>query len=365
MNSSMSDMTPHLHSLIADPLHVARDAARGGARIIGYLGSDVPVALIAAAGALPLRLRGAAGAGTPRADQYLESAYSPESRAVAEQWLRGELDFVDAVVFARTDDSAQRLYYYLCELQRRGLCAGPRPLLFDIANLARPMSADYTRESTHRLARELGVSDSALGHALNRVSRREGLADQVRAQRAATAPLPGSLAWAWQRASECDWREDFDALTTRWLEHAPRLTGARRLVLAGDPSPDGAVHRAIEAAGGSVVADLSESLPDTTPATPTHIDSIADQARARRSPVLAMRESREWVATCARGARADAVLFWLIEEDESMPWEIARQMRHLAAAGIPALLLSRQPWQAGEDALTRVREFIATLKAAP
>ena len=32
----------------------------------------------------------------------------------------------------------------------------------------------------------------------------------------------------------------------------------------------------------------------------------------------------------------DAVVFWLIEEDEALPWEIARQMRSVEAAGIPA-----------------------------
>ena len=47
-------------------------------------------------------------------------------RSIAEQWLTGELDFLDAVVFPRSDDSAQRLYYYLCELQRRGARAAAR-----------------------------------------------------------------------------------------------------------------------------------------------------------------------------------------------------------------------------------------------
>lgn len=364
MNTSVNHTVQHLHTLIADPLHVARLAAHGGSRVVAYLGNDVPVALIAAAGAMPLRLRGVVGQETALADRYLESAYSPESRAVAEQWLRGEFDFIDAVVFPRTDDSAQRLYYYLCELQRRGLCAGPRPLLYDIANLARPMSAEYTRESTHRLARELGTLPAALGQALSRLTRREALADQLRTHRAASAPMAGSLAWAWERASACDWREDFDSMSARWLEEAPRLSGPRRLLLAGDPSPDGAVHRAIENAGGSVVVDLTESLPDAPPAPSASIDTVADHVRTRRSPVLAMRENPDWIVDCARGARADAVLFWLIEEDESMPWEIARQMRILEAAGMRTLLLSRQPWQADEAALTRIREFVAALKVA-
>ena len=108
-----------IHELLADPLAAARTAARGGSRVIGYVGNDIPVALILAADALPVRLRGLAGP-TPRADRFLESSFTPDTRSIAEQWLAGDLDFLDAVVFARSDDAGQRLYYYVCELQRRG-----------------------------------------------------------------------------------------------------------------------------------------------------------------------------------------------------------------------------------------------------
>ncbi|HEY6126459.1 MAG TPA: hypothetical protein VIV63_17525, partial [Steroidobacteraceae bacterium] len=64
----------------------------------------------------------------------------------------------------------------------------------------------------------------------------------------------------------------------------------------------------------------------------------------------------------ARQAHVDAVVLWLIEEDEALPWEIARQMRSLADARIPALLLSRQSWRAGETALNQVKLFVETLQ---
>src|SRR5689334_14756372 len=107
MNTHASDALEHARLLIDDPLLAARAAAREGSRVIGHVGNDVPVALILAAGALPLRLRGDSRAGTAQADRYLESAHAPELRAIAEQWLTGALDFIDAVVFPRTDDSAQ------------------------------------------------------------------------------------------------------------------------------------------------------------------------------------------------------------------------------------------------------------------
>src|SRR5262245_35237078 len=123
----------HIDRLLRDPLLCVRDKS-ASVRVVGYVG-DVPVELILAAKALPIRLRGLAGASTPLADRYLESAFSPEVRAIAELWLSGQLDDIQSVVFPRSNDSAQRLYYYLCELQRTGRCAGPRPLLFDVATL--------------------------------------------------------------------------------------------------------------------------------------------------------------------------------------------------------------------------------------
>lgn len=352
-----------LDTLICDPASAARAAARDGARVIGYLGPDVPVALLLAAGALPLRLRGAAtGAGTAQADRYLESAHSPEYRVIVEQWIAGELDFLEAVVFPRTDDSAQRLYYYLCELQRRGLCAGPRPLLYDVASIGRGMSQEYTRASTRRLALELGVDDAQLPGGLRRVAQRAAFSAELRARRLADAPVAGSLAWAIGRAADCDWRDSFETAARGWLAGLPPLSTPRRILLAGDPPPGDALHRAIENAGGSVVAECSEPEADTGLDAGSGIDAIADQFHARRTPVRVMRENAGWLVDRARQANATAVVAWLIEEDESLPWEISRQMRHLKDAGIPALLLPRQPWRVDDTAVQQVTRFMAALK---
>jgi hypothetical protein len=364
MNVKVPNYLDRLQCLLVEPLHAARAAARDGTRVVGYVGNDVPVALIAAASALPVRLRCDARESTARADQFLESAHTPEMRSILEQWLAGELDFLAAVVFPRTDDSAQRLYYYLCELQRRSLCGGPRPLLYDVADIARPSSTGYTRESTRRLAQELGSREDLLASAMQRVARREVLLAEVRLRRAAESPLSGALAWSVERASTCDWREEFDAATRHWLLEGPGLSRARRILLAGDPPPDDSLHRAVENTGGTVVLELTESVAGAMPSQPALIDALADHFHARRNPVREMRANGDWVADRARHAQADAVVFWLIEEDEALPWEIARQMRSLVDARIPALLLARQPWRAGERTLNQVKEFVKTLKVA-
>jgi hypothetical protein len=71
-----------------------------------------------------------------------------------------------------------------------------------------------------------------------------------------------------------------------------------------------------------------------------------------------MRRQPRWLADCALSHRADAVLVWLSEENEALPWEIARQMQALRAAGIPALLLSRQPPDFSPSVLEQVTAFV-------
>jgi 2-hydroxyglutaryl-CoA dehydratase, D-component len=341
-----------------DPQHAARQAAATGQRVVGYVGNDVPVALILASGALPVRLRGEPDADSSRADEFVESSFAPQVRAIAAQWLRGALDHLHSVVFARSDDSGQRLYYYLCELQRRGLCAGPRPLLYDAASLARDTSFEHTLESTRLLAAQLDAAALALVPAIERVKQREELLAAVQARRLLPAPLPGSAAWECVSAAACDWRTSFDEAARRWLDAATLLAMPKRVILAGDPPPDAQLHTAIEAAGASVVLELTESTQRTERNHRQPLAAIAADFHARESPALSMRRDARWLADQALDHRADAVLVWLSEENEALPWEIARQMQALRAAGIPALSLARQSWQIPAAVLAQIMHFV-------
>jgi len=65
----------------------------------------------------------------PFAAEWMENRFAPWAASILEDWAAGAFDAHEAVVFARADDSAQRLYYYLCELRRRGvMTGGPEPL---------------------------------------------------------------------------------------------------------------------------------------------------------------------------------------------------------------------------------------------
>ena len=349
--------TEFTRSLRDDPQSVARSIAASGARVVGYVGNDVPVALILAGGAAPVRLRGNSKHRPTRADQFVESSFSPELRVIADQWLQGALDHLQSVVFSRSDDSGQRLYYYLCELQRRGLCAGPQPLLFDVAGLDRGASFEHTLESTRILASQLGVSAGSVAPALERVKQREELLRSVRAHRLQPSPLAGSAAWAVEYTAACDWRPEFDEAARRWLPTAAPQPASRRLLLAGDPTADDQLHLAIEAIGATVVAELTESQFADERKQSDPLAAIAEEFLGRESPALSMRRNPHWLCERALASRADSVIVWLSEENEALPWEVARQMESLRARGIPALLLARQPWRISPSVLAQVTDF--------
>ena len=352
-----------IERLRRNPQHVARAAAAGGERVIGYVGADVPAALVLAANALPVRLRAPADTGSSgAADRFVESSFAWSQRAIVEQWLQGTLDHLDAVIFSRSDDGGQRLYYYLCELQRRGVCAGPRPLLYDVASLARQTSFEHTLESTRLLAAQLGSAAHRLEAALQRVRRREQLAQAVQARRLLPAPLRGSAAWAFEFGAACDWREAFDEAARSWLDQSSLLHIPRRVLLAGDPQIDDQLHLAVEACGASIVLELTESTSPGERNQREPFAAIADEFQRRESPALAMRGNARWLLDRAREQRADAVLLWLSEADEALPWEIARQVRVLREAEIPTLLLARQPAHVSVASLTQVMNFLRVLR---
>ncbi len=241
-------------------LAVARTAAASGQRVIGYVSDDIPVELIVAAGALPVRLSGIPQP-TPRADPYLESSFGPAARSLLEQWLQGELDFLDAIVFPRSNDTAQRLYYYVCELQRRGVHSGPRSLIFDVARIARDTSRQHTCDSVRKLAALLGASEDKLNAGATRLAARAALLTELTEMRLALRALPGSAVMRAWRSLESDWTSNSEAAVRDALAASTRVDNTTRVLIAGSTPPDERFHAAVERAGGNVVDEFFDAAP--------------------------------------------------------------------------------------------------------
>lgn len=356
--------TPLTLPTLDDALTLAAQRRAQGERSIGYVGYDIPVELILAASAHPIRLCEHLGTTTGRADVYVEATFSTTTRQVAQRWFAGELDGLDAVVFSRSDDSAQRLYYYLCELQRHGRCRGPRPLLFDIARIDRSSSRAHTVTSTQRLAAELGTESTQLRAAITRVAQRTQLLAELAAARRARS-ISGAKTYAALRAAERSWDSETDAALSD-LTALPELAAHRRLALIGSELHHELIHSAVESSGAVICEEITErlalepahALDESNPiaALGAHYHRLACDARA----LLAQPQR---IVERVHAAKSNGVVLWLSAADSALAWEAPRIVAALRAANIPCVSLTLQPDGGDPGALAQVAQFARSLEA--
>ena len=285
---------------------------------LAHVGPNLPQDLLRAtgrhAGVLPFD----PDAPTPRADEWLESKFAPWSRCILQNWADGRYDELEQVLFSRADDSAQRLYYYVCELQRRGLLAGPEPLILDIAKIPRASSARRTVDAVRALAARLGVVADDLARSI--------------------------------------------ALCDRDRVRLARSPAGRVCLLAGSPPPDRRLHDAITAAGfaarGPTLADAWSELGPTVGDADDPFASIGRQLHALARGPRAFVDAGAALEREVMDASARAVVLWQIEEDDALAWHLPAQRAALARAGVPALVLTRRDWLARDGASEEIGAFL-------
>jgi hypothetical protein len=350
MNSSLIS----IDSVLADPLALGRQADFA----IGYVGLDIPEDILAAPGMYSLHLPWTTGAATPRADLWLEDSFPGWARSMVESWLAGEFDFLRYVVFSRGDDTAHRLYYYLCELQLCGVAGGPTPLIFDIARIRKPSSLQWTIAAVQQLSRELGLGEDALQAGIEIANARRGRLRELAANRTAA----GSACERLTRALL------FAPLESLNLELEPAGQNSRgRLLLAGSSPPDDHLHRVAEEAHWNVVGEaydrslerLGAAVPDSPGTAAERIGRhIHDSEIGPRS--FHSRASR--LLEVARRSRASAAVFWLAEEDEAIAWDLASSRRALQDSGLPHLVLTRRKWGYSDAPGAEITDFLEGLQ---
>jgi benzoyl-CoA reductase/2-hydroxyglutaryl-CoA dehydratase subunit BcrC/BadD/HgdB len=350
-----------LNRALGDPLHAARSR-----RSMGHLGWDVPVELILAADAVPVQLSELPCSGdTARADRFLESSFSAPSRVVAERWLAGDLDCLESVIFSRSDDSAQRLYYYLCELQRMGECKGPRPLLYDLARIQRATSVAHTVESTRALAATIGVDESRLMATIARVDARRALLNELETLRLKDEVPLGSVSHRIAAGARADWSDEFDESLREWLVGPTLVAPRKRVLLVGSVPSDDHVHAALEVDGTVVVGEINEAASATQRANHTGdpIEIVARRCHEQTSAIRKLLQSPAGIVAEAQALRADGVIVWMLATDTGLAWQAPRIESALRAASLPTLLLTSQPQTLSTEALTRIGAFRLALEA--
>ena len=151
------------------------------------------------------------------------------------------------------------------------------------------------------------------------------------------------------------------------LTESPLSPSGPRLILAGSTPPDAQLHEAVERAGGTIVAEWGDHALDRL-GSPVALDADPIKALARHYHALPY-GSRSFADRAAgllqqvRLCRADGVVFWLIEQEEALVWDLPLQQRGLHQLSIPSLTLTRCAWQADAGVLEAVRSFAERLGA--
>jgi len=136
---------------IADPYR-EWSARFPGRRAFGYFCTYAPLELLHSAGFAPVRLMQSSGA-VRLADAHLPSFSCALARTTTERFLRGELDFLEGVLFAHTCDTLQ----CLADIWRMAKVHSQVPTFSLPTVLNGSASRNYLIEELRRLADELVV----------------------------------------------------------------------------------------------------------------------------------------------------------------------------------------------------------------
>lgn len=343
-----------LNAVLADPLAEAR--AKPGA--VAYVGADFPLDIVLATERAFCHLPWRSGRATPVADQWLESAFPGWARSMLEDWAGGVFDCFASVVFSRGDDASQRLYYYICELQRQHRLAGPRALILDAATIPRDSSVRHNLRALTTLLDELQIDTRDLLQGVTAANARR----QWYRQLASRHGLPGELRERMARATL--FRDLYPDCAEASL---PDGNTGRGVLLVGSAPPDERLHAAVTAAGWNLRGEVHPY------ALARHGAPIEASSGEAVMQVLAQRLNRQPYGPRTFADRAtlleaeldasgaEAVLLWLTEEDESMVWELPALRAVVQRRALPALVMQRRRWDMEDGVPVEVQRFLEYL----
>lgn len=358
--------TDSLRTMLAATLSDPLAPFRAEDRPLAYVGFDIPLDVLFASRRpfchLPWRKRA-----TPQADRWLETAFPGWARSMLEDWFDGTFDRFERVIFTRGDDAAQRLYYYVCELQRRGVLGGPRPCIFDVALIRRATSVAHCERALRTLMRELDIDTAALRNGIACANRQRAWLSRLDSARLGGPQLgdsvhaPGHL---YENITRAALFRDMSLIGGALA--LPPAAPAHRLLLAGSVPPDDAFHRAAESRGWNVVHEAHQLnlCRHGPPLRDTGRDPVTLLAQHCNEQACGSRSFGDRAAALVDGcklAAADAVVLWLTDEDEALAWHVARQRAALAATGLPHLVMTRRRWDGADGAADELCQFLQAI----
>lgn len=352
-----------LAEVYADRYAAARAYRAGGGRVVGCVGADVPVELVTAVGALPMRLAGDPGADPEAAVRYLGPGFDGPALHVLADLLAGEPP-VDLLLVSHDCEASLQLFYAIRELRRLGLEPQlPETHLVDLLHLPHDTTTRYNLTRLNELAAllERWSGSRIAGDVL---ARGVAVHDEIRAAwrelrvlRTGERPrLRGTDALHVIGAGTVLPPESYLPLVRALLDDAGSLPAhdGTRVFLTGSSHDTDGVYRSLEENGLLVVGedhDWGDALAEPDVGEPT-LERIAEryQQRTATAATGGLAQRRDGTVRALERSRADVLVSYVREGDEAPLWDFAVQSR---AVEVPAVLVGGQRY--GSIDLDRVR----------
>jgi benzoyl-CoA reductase/2-hydroxyglutaryl-CoA dehydratase subunit BcrC/BadD/HgdB len=378
--------------MVEDILHEIRELTRdhtnrhveewksSGSPVIGYFCHYVPREIILAAGALPLRLRGAGSADSSLGDAYLSSRVCTYVRHVMSIALDGQYDFLDGEISSNACDHVRRsadVFVKKTDIPFHGFLSIPR-------NPRESLYAYYLQELrklVDGLERHFGVKidDDRLRDAIRKLNGNRRRLEKLNQMRLEDRPkLSGAEALCVHIASQMLPSDVFWKLADELieaLEHRRGLDSSRgRLVMIGAELDEPGYLEAIESQGALVVADrlcfgARSVLPAMDEEAPDPLDEIGRTYFFSSSCARMIGDfPRRWeeLKQCVQAARGDGVIFERIVFCDPWGADLHNILHRVKIEGaFPVLSLTREYNIVPTGQVrTRVQAFLERIEVA-
>ncbi len=353
-----------------NPMAQALEAHRAGIPVVGITSNTIPWELVRAAGFFPLMLR-ADGRVTPAADEYMEAGvFQARIRQIFDSVVRGEWDFLRAILIPRTSEQEYKLFLYLSEVARELPREGmPRVYLYDLLHTRSPESREYGLERTHELKKQL---EELSGQPIGADALREAVVESNAARAAVRRLLrlrhdsPRLSGTEALRLIGPFWFMSRAEFTMLAVEAAEDLGGREtlpgvRLLVTGAPLDRVGLHAALETRGAVVIAEDdwwgTRSVGPDINASNDVLTTIFEHyyLEAPSPRVFPPEAADRWFRSSVTNG-VDGVVFYLPPEDYVAGWDYPRQKQFLDGLGIRSLAIREE---AGAGVLSlKTRESI-------
>lgn len=339
----------------------ARELKKDGKKIMGYISALGPLEVIAAAGLIPVRMRGYVNEPITKADTQMEAIVCPFVRNVFDSALKGRYDYIDGLVIPHTCDSLSRTY----DIWSYNLHF-PYSHFLNVPHVTDGPSLEFFKEVLSTFLKSLEkftgnkVSDERLTQAVKAYNRDRETMRQLYELRKSDPPLISgvemmkvliaAMSLPVEESTEliCSVMDEIKKRGSSLAAKSPRV------MIVGDQIDDTALIEIVEKAGAWMVMDdisIGSKVywPDVE-VTPNPLDGIAERyLRKIKLPTTYrdvgktyqdhLQERFGHVAQFIKDFRVDGVILFIYRYCDPYGFEVPATKSYIETFGIPVLYL--------------------------